>query len=95
VKCDTLTFSGHAIRRMFERHIAADAVVNVIRDGDVIESYPDDRPYPSNLILGWVENKPLHVLFAVNEDSSLGVVVTVYVPYPELWSKDYRTRIEE
>ena len=36
---------------MFERGIGKEAVIEVIRTGEVIVSYPDDYPYPSFLML--------------------------------------------
>ncbi len=48
---DTLLFSGHALRQMFERAITSEDVRAVIEEGEVIGSYPDDRPYPSELLL--------------------------------------------
>ena len=50
--CEKISFSGHAVQRMFERGIGKEAVIGVIRTGEVIVSYPDDYPYPSFLMLG-------------------------------------------
>lgn len=33
-------------------------------DGDVIEAYPGDAPYPSSLILGFAETRPVHAVVA-------------------------------
>jgi hypothetical protein len=38
---------------MFERRITAEDVRAVVADGEVIQSYPEDKPYPSRLVLGW------------------------------------------
>jgi hypothetical protein len=38
---------------MFERQITEEDVRNVLNNGIIIEDYPDDRPYPSKLSLGW------------------------------------------
>lgn len=48
-----LVFRPHAIKRMFERRIGRDEVRNVLDQGEVIEAYPEDRPFPSQLVLGW------------------------------------------
>ncbi|WP_293653943.1 DUF4258 domain-containing protein, partial [Thiolapillus sp.] len=45
--CSSLKFSGHAVSRMFERGIRKEDVVQAVNDGEVIQRYPDDRPYPS------------------------------------------------
>ena len=41
----------HAFERFMEHGICRDEIVTVIMKGEVIETYPTDRPYPSCLIL--------------------------------------------
>ncbi|QSZ42377.1 DUF4258 domain-containing protein [Sulfurimonas aquatica] len=41
----------HAVERMFQRDIEDVDVEYVIKNGNVIESYTDDKPYPSYLSL--------------------------------------------
>jgi len=62
-----LVFRVHALRRMFERRISVDDVLQVLGAGDVIEDYPEDLPYPSRLMLGRVKNRPIHVVAADNQ----------------------------
>ena len=90
--CDTVEFSGHAIRRMFERRIEKDAVIKAIRQGNIIEAYPDDTPYPSFLMLGYVDERPLHVVVGVDPMSNAGRIITVYAPEEHTWSHDFRVR---
>ncbi len=66
--------------------------MDVIRSGEVIASYPDDSPYPSTLLLGFVRDLPIHALVAQEYDTGNCHVVTVYRPDPELWSSDFRNR---
>jgi hypothetical protein len=47
MECESVVFSGHAIRRMFERSIATDAVLAVVADGETMTEYVDDTPYPA------------------------------------------------
>ena len=61
---------------MFERNISAEDVRKVLSDGVVIEESPDDLPYPSRLIFGWCEDRPIHVVVAINEEES-SVIVAV------------------
>jgi len=58
----------------------------------VIEDYPDDRPFPSRLLLGFPDERPLHVATARDEAARTVHVITVYEPDPLLWSGDYRKR---
>jgi hypothetical protein len=90
--CKRVVFSGHAIRRMFERGISRDDVLAVMAQGETITEYADDKPSPSRLLLGSVGGKPVHVVLASDEAADLCIVVTVYEPAREHWSGDFRTR---
>ncbi|MEW6386979.1 MAG: DUF4258 domain-containing protein [Thermodesulfobacteriota bacterium] len=90
--CDELVFSGHAIQQMFARGIRTGAVRRVIEGGEVIADYPDDLPFPSCLVLGWVEGRPLHVVVARDAARRRCYVVTAYIPDPLLWEADFKTR---
>ncbi|MDH4329200.1 MAG: DUF4258 domain-containing protein [Nitrospira sp.] len=59
-----LVFRVHAIQRMFQRRISKDEVRQVVVTGEIVESYPTDKPFPSRLILGWSGPRPLHVVAA-------------------------------
>jgi hypothetical protein len=59
----------------------------------VISDYPDDKPLPSVLILGFVEKRPLHVVLAYDIINETGYVVTAYVPDAKLWTENFNRRI--
>jgi hypothetical protein len=77
---------------MFQRGITTDAVRAVVESGVVIEAKPDDLPYPSRLVLGWLHGRPLHVVVADDAAVDVSVIVTVYEPDPALWRSDFRRR---
>ena len=85
-----LVYRVHAVQRMAERGISEEDVARVISSGKEIESYPDDKPYPSRLILGWMERRPIHVVTAAAEHEI--IVVTVYEPDPALWEPGFERR---
>ncbi len=87
-----VVFRVHALRRMFERNIGVDDVIESIEVGETIESYPDDSPYPSRLVLAWLSGQPLHVVLADNQAGGEIIVITVYRPYPGAWTADFRKR---
>lgn len=67
-------------------------VYEAICSGEVIEEYPEDKPYPGVLILGRTKvNRPLHIVCAYNKEENLTIVITVYHPDPDLWI-EYRRR---
>lgn len=69
--------------RMFERGISDDDIREILSAGETIVCYPDDRPYPSQLLLGWIDNKPMHVLTAETDNGEI-IIITVYHPEPAL-----------
>ncbi|MGA9057665.1 MAG: DUF4258 domain-containing protein [Terriglobia bacterium] len=87
-----LVFRVHALQRMFERQLGIEDVEAVVESGETIEDYPNDRPYPSRLVLGWRGARPVHVVVAHNLSENELIVITVYEPDPELWEADFRRR---
>lgn len=87
-----MLFSGHALRRMFERGLDRNAILETIKRGEEIAHYPDDQPYPSCLMLGFVAGEPVHVVVAREPKRGACFVVTAYRPDSKAWSDDFRTR---
>lgn len=92
MECRQYKFSSHAIKRMFERKIEKESVIFVVKNGEIIAGYPNDKPYPSYLILAFVKNRPLHVLTALDKIEKMCYIITVYEPDIKLWHDDYKTR---
>jgi len=92
VDYDRLVFSEHALQKMFERHISKPDVVAVIRTGQVIEDYTDDRPFPSSLLLAVTSGRPIHVVAAQDVPTKTAYVITAYVPDVGLWDDDFTKR---
>ena len=61
---------------------------------ETIESYPDDTPWPSQLTLGFVETRPLHVVWAEATDTRRIIIITTYEPDPSEWDGEFRHRRE-
>lgn len=87
-----VTFRRHAVFRMFDEDISPEEVREALSHGETIEEYPDDKPYPSRLALGVVENRPIHVVAAYNSVGRETIVVTAYRPDPKRWEADWKTR---
>lgn len=86
-----LIFREHALLRMAERGITHQDVTSALEQGEVIRHYPEDTPYPSRLLLLWIEGQPLHVVAApVGDDAE--IVITVYRPDPALWEPDFKRK---
>jgi len=85
-------FRIQLLQRMFERNVSVEDVRIVVDSGETIEDYPEDRPYPSRLVLGWRGSRPLHVVVADNMSENRVVAITVYEPDAALWELDFRRR---
>jgi hypothetical protein len=86
-----LIFTTHALRRMLKHGIRSGQVRQVPEDGERIESYPDDTPLPSYLMLGMGE-AVLHVVAADDPGADETIVITTYEPDPKEWEHDFKTR---
>ena len=89
---DQLDIRLHAAQRMLERGVSVGDVLAVLNGGTTIEDYPDDTPYPSRLTLGWVGQRPLHVVSAMTSREGRIVIITVYEPNSAEWNDDYCRR---
>ena len=92
MECIELVFSSHAVQRMFERGISPSDVRSIVNSGEVIAEYPDDKPFPSYVMLGFINDRAIHAVVAVQPDGQKCTVVTVYPPDAELWNNEFRTR---
>lgn len=61
LKSGQIEWRKHALQMMAERNISQGQVIEVLLEGEQVEDYPEDKPYPSSLFLGWIENRPLQV----------------------------------
>jgi hypothetical protein len=67
LRADRIQWERHVLERLVSRSIKRDAVLQILKSGDCIEDYPDDYPYPSALFFGWHQNKPIHVVAALDD----------------------------
>jgi hypothetical protein len=88
----SILYRVHAVQRLFERKIAVNSVSHTVRSGETIEDYSLEMPQPGRLILGFQGKRPLHVV--VSEDPKGGeiTVITVYVPDPDRWDRQFKSR---
>ena len=87
-----IIYQFHAVRRMIQRGVREEDVEWVLLTGEIIEVYSDDTPHPSALLLGWSNDRPLHVVVATDSVNQCKIVITVYVPGLDRWEIDFRRR---
>ena len=90
-RIEKIAITEHARLRMLERDITVGDVVLCIENGEVIEQYEDDTPFPSCLVLGMaVDNRYIHVV--VSSDGEYIHLITAYHPDSNRWEDDFKTR---
>ena len=86
-----LRWTSHILERIFCRGISTDDVKSALTNGEIIEHYPNDYPFPSCLVLGYTATRRLlHVVCGSN-----GVelwLITAYFPDPAEWTDDFKQR---
>ena len=88
---NTLTISDKVYDKIESRRITPRHVRMAIMNGEIIEVYPDEKPDPRVLIMGYIaDNNPLHVVIAIDDWSIR--LVSAYNPDPGRWEADFRTR---
>lgn len=89
-------YSGHARHEMQVEEfgpITDQEVYEAVCTGEILESYPEDTPYPSVLLLGTTQTqRPLHLVCAYNQPEDQVIMVTIYHPDPALWEDSRRRR---
>jgi len=92
VKSNNIEWRKHVFQRMLERNIKRIDVKRVIIEGEMIENYEDDKPFPSALFFKFINNRPLHALVAFDEKQNEAYIITAYEPTLEIFESDYKTR---
>ncbi|MFO8112969.1 MAG: DUF4258 domain-containing protein [Desulfosalsimonadaceae bacterium] len=84
--------TDHADEEAESDQLTFDEVYFSVVNGEIIENYPDDNPYPSCLVYGQnFQGDPIHSVWAFNEKSRWAVLITVYRPDKARWI-DWRER---
>jgi len=89
--CNETLYSDHAIAQMFKRNISVDNIKQVIESGEVLFNYWNDKPYPSCLTFGYVNNRPLHVVIA-KDNLERCIIITAYEPDENIWEADFKSK---
>lgn len=83
--------SEHAAERFKECGLKAVEIKTAVNNGNIIEQYPDDYPFPSCLILG-KDNEGNSIHTVLSDEGSMSRVITAYYPDPDKWNEDFTKR---
>jgi len=93
--CDNgaLRWTNHVLVRLIQRGISTDDIVCALRNGEIIEQYPTDYPYPSCLIVGnGLYSDFIHIVCGIGKGELW--LITAYHPSSNEWASDFKTRKE-
>jgi len=90
-----IRISDHGYDELAEDDILIRDILCGVRDGTVIEDYPEFPKGPCVLVLQKDrEGKPIHVVWRIPSHASTpAVLVTAYRPQSERWTEDFTRRI--
>jgi hypothetical protein len=90
VKQDNYEISFHAEEERYAEDISISDIETAISKGEILEDYPNDPRGPSCLILGYSNNRPIHIVCGYTTQKWIRII-TVYLPKPPKWINE-RTR---
>jgi len=87
-----IKLTEHARLAMRDDNLTTVDVLEAIQNFEIIEEYPNSKPFSSCLLLCWLKEKnPLHLVCALPKHVDMLIIVTLYIPSKEEWP-DYRRR---
>ena len=95
IRSRRVQITRHAAQEARKDDLEIEAVADSVLGGEKIKDYPADRPFPSCLILGYADGRPVHSVWAFDSTAGFAVLITVYQPDPALWTTDFRRRRTE
>lgn len=86
IRADRIRITDHADEEALADRLSYDEIFLSVLQGEVIEDYPGDKPFPSCLVHGETfSGEPVHSVWAYNEANQWAVLITVYRPDPKRW----------
>jgi hypothetical protein len=87
-----ILWTYHINMRMKNRFISRQMILESSDNYEIIESYPEDKYFPSYLIYSRYQGTVFHVVFAVDVENINVRIITAYRPDPQKWSEDFKRR---
>jgi hypothetical protein len=75
VKLRELVFSNHGEEERMDEDLLASEIIDALLNGEMLEQYPDTGRGESCLILGFVNERPIHVVVGFRREKV--IIITV------------------
>jgi len=92
VRQQSIFWTYHVHMRLQGRSSARQAMLDAVDTYEIIEAYPEDKYFPSYLVLATHHEEGFHILFATDVEGTNVRIVTAYRPSPDEWESDGKTR---
>lgn len=92
VRREEYEISFHAEKERYTENITIYDLETAVYNGEILEDYPDDPRGPSCLVLGYSQNRPIHIVCGYTTARWIRMI-TVYIPKPPKWINE-KTRAE-
>ena len=94
IKEHKIRWTNHIVVRLLQRNISEDDIINALLNGEIIEEYENDYPYPSCLVYGLnLNGEVIHIVCGSNGNELW--LITAYYPDTLEWEEDLKTRKEK
>jgi len=87
-----ILWTYHVNMRLGQRSITRETIIAAVESYEIVEAYPEDKYFPSYLLLGRQNEEVFHALFGTDVDGQNVRVITAYYPSPIEWEEDLKTR---
>lgn len=101
---DRILYRDHGEAKRRDEGLSTEEVRTVLENGLVLRRYPEDQPFSSDLVLGWIagparlgtyeKGRPIHVVAADDDEKRGTWIITIYEPNPDEWTDQFRWRVQ-
>jgi len=96
IRNNRINITEHAYEEAEADKLSFDEIFFAVLQGEIIERYPNDKPYPSCLVYGnTFFGYPVHSVWAYNQEKLSGVLITVYRPDAKRWINWKKRRVKD
>ncbi|MCU0516065.1 MAG: DUF4258 domain-containing protein [Oscillatoria sp. Prado101] len=86
IQANRVRITEHADEEAADDRLTFDKIYFSVFLGEIVESYPKEKPYPRCLIYGQTfSGEQVHSVWAYNKENQWAVLITVYRPDPNRW----------